>query len=82
MTLFHSNFVKKSSQNTGFIINEEKSLWKPSQNLIWLGIRINFKNGFYCIPTENMSATKNSIVLLIEKLSYATARELENHAES
>ena len=58
MTLFHSNFVKKSLQNAGFIINEEKFVWKPSQNLIWLGIRINLKNGFYFIPTEKLSAIK------------------------
>ena len=25
MTLFHSNFVKKSLQNAGFVINEENS---------------------------------------------------------
>ena len=36
----------------------------------------NKKNGFYCIPTEKLSAIKNSIVLLIEKLPYTTAREL------
>ena len=76
MTLFHSNFVKKSLQNAGFIINEEKSVWKPSQTLIWLGIRINLKSGFYCIPTEELSAIKNSIVLLIERLPYTTARQL------
>ena len=76
MTLFHSNFVKKSLQNAGFIINEEKSVWKPSQNLIWLGVRINLKSSFYCIPTEKLSAIKNSTVLLIEKLPYTTTREL------
>ena len=68
MTLFHSNFVKKSLEKT--------PVWKPSQNLIWLGIRINLKNGFYCIPTEKLSAIKVSIVLLIEKLPYTTASEL------
>ena len=43
MTLFHWNFVKKSLQNADFIINEEKYAWKPSQTLIWLGIRMKFK---------------------------------------
>ena len=42
MTLFDSNFVKKSLQNAGFIINEKKSAWKPFQNLIWIGIIIIF----------------------------------------
>ena len=59
-----------------FIINEGKSVWKPPQNLIWLEIRINFRNGFYCIPTEKLSVIKNLIALLIEKLPYTTAREL------
>ena len=34
------------------------------------------KTGFYCIPTEKLSAIKNLIVLLVEKLLYTTAREL------
>ena len=76
MTLFHSDFVKKSLQNASFIINEEKSVWKLSQTLIWLGVRINLKSGFYCIPTKKLSAIKNSIVLLNERLPYTTAREL------
>ena len=49
--------------------------------MIWLGIRINFKNGFYCIPTEKLSAIKSWIVLLIEKLPYTTARELGKACE-
>ena len=73
MILFRLNFVKKSLQNTGFIINEGKSVWKPSQTLIWLEIRIN---GFCCIPTEKLPAIKNSIVLFIKKLpNTTTARE-------
>ena len=71
--------MKKSLQNAGFVINEEKSVWKPSQAVIWLRIRTKLKTkktGFYCIPTEKLSAIKNSIVLLIEKLLYTTAREL------
>ena len=41
ITLFRSNFVKKSLKNAGFTIIEEKSVRKPSQILIWLGIKIN-----------------------------------------
>ena len=39
MTLFHSNFEKTSLQNAGFIINKEKSVWKPTQTLILSEIR-------------------------------------------
>ena len=73
ITLFYSNFVKKSLQNAIFIINEEKSVWKQSQTLKWSRIRINLKNDFYCTPTGELSG---SIVLLIEKLPYITAGEL------
>ena len=38
---------------------------------------MNLKNGFYCIPTEKLSAMKNSSALLIEKLPYTTTLELE-----
>ena len=76
MTSFHSNFVKKSSQNAGFILNKEISVWKPSKTLIWSGIEINLKSGFLCILTKKLSAITNSVVLLIEKLPYTTAREL------
>ena len=58
MTLFPLNLKKKSLQNAIFIINEEKSIRKPFQNLIWLGMRINLKNGFYCIPTEKTVSYK------------------------
>ena len=56
MTLF------KSLQSVGFTMNEEKFVWKPSRTLIWLGRRVNLKNGFYCKPTEKLLTIKNSIV--------------------
>ena len=76
--LYSIQNLKKYLQNEGFIITKEKSAWKPSQTLIWLRIRTKLKKkipGFYCIPTEKLSAIKSSIVLLIEKLLYTTARE-------
>ena len=57
MTLFDSNFVKKSLQNAGFIINEKKSAWKPFQTLIWLGIRIIFEKK----PTASTACNRKTI---------------------
>ena len=57
MTLFDSNFVKKSLQNAGFIINEKKSAWKPFQTLIWLGIRIIFEKK----PTASTVCNRKTI---------------------
>ena len=86
MSLFHSNFVKKSLQNAGFILNEEKSVETISK-FNWLGIRINFKKppkkpASTVYQQKNSQLFKNSIVLLIEKLPYATARELGKASEN
>ena len=63
MTLFDSNFVKKSLQNAGFIINEKKSAWKPFQTLIWLGIRIIFEKNQQLLlyATEKLSDKKTRL---------------------
>ena len=75
MTLFHSNFVRDPLKNADFIMNEEKSVWKPSLTLIWLGIEITWK-----APSteyqQKLPAIINSIVLLTEKLPYTAASEL------
>ena len=55
--------MKKSIQNAGFIINEEKYVWRPSQTLIWLGIRTKLKkSGFYCIPTEKQQYNTTYVI--------------------
>lgn len=75
-TLKNSKFVKNSLKKAGFIVNKEKSVWNPSQKLIWLGIEINLKDCFYCIPQERLLAIQNNIALVINKLPYTTARDL------
>ena len=34
----HSLFVQSSLSNAGFVANSTKSLWDPSQSLVWLGL--------------------------------------------
>ena len=75
-TLKSSKFVQISLQNAGFIVNKEKSVWNPSQRLTWLGIEIDLKGCFYCIPQERLLNIQNNISLVIQKLPYTTAREL------
>ena len=36
-----AQFVKKSIEDSGFVINNEKSNWEPSQTTTWLGLEIN-----------------------------------------
>ena len=35
-----SQFVRSSIEDSGFIVNEEKSTWDPVQQLVWLGLVI------------------------------------------
>ena len=39
-----SQFVKASIQESGFICNEKKSIWIPTQSMSWLGLVINTNN--------------------------------------
>ena len=38
---FASKFVKDSIRRSGFVTNEEKSDWNPTQLAAWLGLVIN-----------------------------------------
>jgi len=58
-------FVKKSLKLSGFVVNEEKSVWIPEQKLTWLGISVDL--------TEMKKDTINDI---ITSLPYSTARKL------
>ena len=53
--------MKKSIQNAGFIINEEKYVWRPSQTLIWLGIRIKLKKKWLLLYTNRKTTVQYNI---------------------
>ena len=81
MTLFHSNLWKSLYKMT-VLLWTMKNLFGNHLKL-WFGLeweqnknKKTKKNHFHCIPAEKLSDVKNSIVLLIDKLSYTTAREL------
>lgn len=43
-TRLASVFVKNSIESSGFVSNEEKSIWDPVQCAVWLGLQIDTKN--------------------------------------
>ena len=75
MILFHLNFVKKSLQIAGFIINEEKSVETISKFDLVMN-KNKLKKQLLLYTNRKTVCYKNSIVLLIKKLPYTTAREL------
>ena len=45
----------------GFIINENKSLWEPVQNNIWLGTVLDTNQGFISVTEHRIAKLKSSI---------------------
>ena len=72
----HSSFVKNSLKLSGFVVNEEKSVWHPTQKMIWLGIHLDLKNEVYTIPEERIVSTFKVLHFIINSLPYTTARTL------
>ena len=45
--LEHSDLVKNTLLKAGFVVNENKSVWTPTQFTTWLGVEINLGNGIF-----------------------------------
>ena len=50
--------------NAGFVVNEDKSVWEPTQVLDWLGITWNAALGTLKIVERRIVKIINSIILL------------------
>ena len=56
----------------GFLINEDKSLWEPVQNITWLGTVFDTYRSFISVTESRISKLKSSVKLIrkvIVKLS-------------
>ena len=42
-----TKIVKNFLTDAGFTVNDKKSVWYPSKNLLWLGINIDLGKCFY-----------------------------------
>jgi len=72
----HSFIVNSTLINCGFIVNVEKSNWKPSKILTWIGITANLENKTYTIPSKRVISLAASISKIKENLPYSTARNI------
>ena len=48
----------------GFLINEDKSLWEPVQNITWLGTVFDTYRGLISVTESRISKLKSSIKLI------------------
>lgn len=53
-----SNIIRHDLISSGFIPNEEKSVWVPVQNLIFLGVNLNTASGVMNIPEERLNKVR------------------------
>ena len=56
-----SNFVRRSIELSGFLSNEEKSIWDPKQTAIWLGLEIDTKHFVIKITEKRVNKVLNKI---------------------
>ncbi|XP_063446947.1 uncharacterized protein LOC134726472 [Mytilus trossulus] len=71
-----SSFVKRSLIDAGFLINEEKSVFKPVTELEWLGIVWNSKEYKLSITQRRVDDLIFSLNVILAKFPYVTARYL------
>jgi hypothetical protein len=61
---------------SGFVANNEKSVWKPVQSIEWLGFIWNLSSGTLEIPQKKIETLKNIILALVEGNLPLTYRNL------
>ena len=74
--LITAQSVRRDLCNVGLVINEEKSVWEPTQVLDWLGITWNSLSGTLKIVHRRMEKVSNTIDRIIEANFKLSAREL------
>ena len=68
--------VRKDLASAGFITNDEKSVWEPTQNLNWLGIAWNWALGTLEIIDRRITKILNTIDQIIDADYVVSARRL------
>lgn len=71
-----SEFIKSSLSEFGLLINIEKSVFYPTQNLEWLGILWDSKSFSISVPKRRLDDTVASLQQLVKCFPKVTARQL------
>ena len=74
--LITAQSVRRDLCNAGFVINEKKSVWEPTQVLDWLGITWNSLLGTLKIVDRRIEKITNTIDRIFEASFKLSAREL------
>lgn len=71
-----SKFVQDTLDKAGFLVNIEKSVFQPVQQLEWLGLVWNSIDFTLCIPERRIDDLKSSLECLLKLMPKVTARQL------
>ena len=71
-----SIFVKTSLQLSGFLPNNNKSIWQPTSCLVWLGYCIDSSIHTISIPSERILSAVQVIDFICSQYPSSTARKL------
>ena len=71
----HSLFVQSSLSNAGFVANSTKSLWDPTQSLVWLGLNWDLVSGSISISDRRISNFIALVDKFLQSAPYVTARD-------
>ena len=71
----NQNFVRASLLSSGFVINDEKSVWEPTQKITWLGVKIELKTFILKITDERIKSIKETLQSVINALPYFTSKK-------
>jgi hypothetical protein len=72
----HSHTVRQDLLHAGFVPNDEKSTWEPTQILDWLGLQWNSLKGTLSIVQRRVSKILDTIQSITNSRFVISAREL------
>ena len=69
-----SRLCRVDLEKAGFFVNDQKSVWIPSQVGVWLGYCLNFNRCFISMPSAKIMKLKESISRILSQ-RFVTAKE-------
>ena len=75
LAMKHSEIIRQDIKDSGFVANDAKSNWFPTQSLIWLGIHVDTNKSILCVTKRRI----DKAMLIIDSLCFrarTTARRL------
>ena len=62
-----SDAVRQDIVSSGFTPNDDKSVWQPTQKLVFLGTVLDFEEGLILIPERRILKLFSSLVSCLQK---------------